>query len=115
MPSQAHSSRKLFPSHILTWQPVSYAADKVVLEIATATPYDVDLDDDGDVDGQDLLLIQQTDPALIPAWQFEYGSGSPLRASRAVPEPGNLVFVSMVLTLVSLQRASLQFHIRGTG
>lgn len=51
---------------------------------------DVDLDDDGDVDGADFLLIQKTDPSLIALWQTQYGSGAPLAAS-TVPEPSTLV------------------------
>ncbi len=34
-----------------------------------------DLDNDGDVDGADFLLVQQTDPSLIPTWQEEYNGG----------------------------------------
>jgi hypothetical protein len=51
---------------------------------------DVDLDNDGDVDGRDFLAIQRTDPSLIAAWQAQYGDqiAIPLQASLvAVPEP----------------------------
>ena len=55
---------------------------------------DVDLDDDGDVDGADFLLIQRTDPSLIPAWESAYGGGEgPVSASQVVPEPGALVLL----------------------
>lgn len=65
---------------------------------------DVDLDNDGDIDGADFLLIQQTDPSLIPAWQAQYpGSGS-LAAATAVPEPGSLALVGLALAVMPLAR-----------
>ncbi|MGI9428482.1 MAG: hypothetical protein ACR2NM_07485 [Bythopirellula sp.] len=89
--------------HVVTWQPISYSADKVVIEIASTTPYDVDLDDDGDVDGLDFLAIQRTDPSLIPAWEFEYGSALGANAEpQAVPEPACwLVVVGLVMVRCS--------------
>ncbi len=84
--------------HELTWLAVDYQPGVVTLEIDTATPYDVDLDNDGDVDGADFLLIQQTDPSLIPAWRFEYGSGvGAMAAQVAVPEPSTLLLLSIAL------------------
>ena len=59
----------------------------VTLEVVAAG-LSADFDNDGDVDGQDFLLIQRNDPALIPDWQSQYGSGSSLSAASAtVPEP----------------------------
>jgi PEP-CTERM motif len=55
---------------------------------------DVDLDDDGDVDGDDFLIIQRTNPSLIPAWNALYNSQifTPLVvASTSVPEPASLL------------------------
>lgn len=52
----------------------------------------VDLDQDGDVDGRDFLLIQRTDPSLIPLWQEYYGT-SPLSAVHAIPEPASAVLM----------------------
>ena len=67
---------------------------------STATTSPVDLDGDGDVDGQDFLLIQRTDPALIPQWQLEFGSGGgALAAAAAVPEPGALGLLGLALGL----------------
>lgn len=34
-----------------------------------------DLDGDQDVDGNDFLLIQKTDPELLPTWEARYGLG----------------------------------------
>lgn len=57
---------------------------------------DVDLDNDGDVDGQDFLIIQRTDPSLIPDWEAQYGNVS-LSAVSAVPEPTTLLLVGLAL------------------
>ena len=58
---------------------------------------DADLDDDGDVDGRDFVLIQQSDPSLIPAWQAAFGN--PLldagASISAVPEPSTAVLILM--------------------
>ncbi|MGI9428416.1 MAG: hypothetical protein ACR2NM_07155 [Bythopirellula sp.] len=45
-----------------------------------------DADGDGDVDGNDFLMLQRTNPSLIPQWEIDYGT-EPLAASQAVPEP----------------------------
>lgn len=96
--------------HELTWEPIDYQPGAVTIEIATATPYDVDLDNDGDVDGTDFLLIQRSDPSLIPAWEFEYGSVTPVVA-QAVPEPSSALFVIVVFSMTTCasrwQRPSL--------
>jgi len=66
---------------------------------------DVDLDDDGDVDGADFLAIQRTDPSLIPEWESQYGSGSVnLAATTAVPEPTTFVLVGLALTMLPVNR-----------
>jgi hypothetical protein len=53
-----------------------------------------DVDGDTDVDGNDFLMIQRTDPALIPAWQAQYpAAAGALEASLQVPEPGSLRIV----------------------
>lgn len=67
---------------------------------------DVDLDDDGDVDGRDFLLIQRGDSTLIAAWQSLYGAQLvvPSSASEAltVPEPMSVwLVVWSFVTLVS--------------
>ena len=69
----------------------------------------VDLDGDGDVDGQDFLLIQRTDPSLIPQWQLEFGSGGDsLSAVAAVPEPNSLTLLGLALGLAPLARRRQQ-------
>ena len=57
---------------------------------------DVDLDDDGFVTGNDYLLIQQTNPALLADWQTLYGSQVAAGTNpivSIVPEPTSLVLV----------------------
>lgn len=50
---------------------------------------DVDLNDDGYVNGGDFLILQQSDPALLSTWQSLYGSRlvSSIATAVAVPEP----------------------------
>jgi len=57
----------------------------------------VDLDDDGDVDGADFLLIQRSDPSLIPAWVAAYGNGALSSATAAVPEPSAVTLLLPVM------------------
>jgi autotransporter-associated beta strand protein len=59
------------------------------LEVAA----DVDLDNDGDVDGRDFLLIQRTAPELTASWQTQYGNHlvQPSVGTVSIPEPSSLV------------------------
>ena len=67
------------------------------------TVADVDLDNDGDIDGADFLLIQQTNPALIPDWQAQYpGSGS--LAATAVPEPTSMALFGLAVACLPFAR-----------
>lgn len=70
----------------LAWE-VIYNPNAVQLRVVANLTADADLD--GDVDGADFLIIQRTNPALIPDWQAEYGlqSGPLQTTSTAVPEP----------------------------
>lgn len=66
------------------------SGNSLVLEFIGGGMVDVDLDDDGDVDGRDFLLIQRTDPSLISEWQAQFGSLSPLGGNLlTVPEPSS--------------------------
>ena len=59
----------------------------------------VDADGSGFIDGDDFLILQRTNPSLIPDWNTQYGQAA-LAASAsatAVPEP-----TALALTLVSL-------------
>ena len=68
---------------------------------------DVDLNNDGDVDGADFLAIQRTNPALISAWELQYGSGLPLIASStSVPEPTSAVLAFVAVTIVGVNSRS---------
>lgn len=71
--------------------------NNVVLEFA-GSEVDVDLDDDGDVDGRDFLLIQRSNPSLIPYWQAAYGSSAGASAPVvAIPETATLQLVALGL------------------
>ncbi|MGI9429591.1 MAG: lamin tail domain-containing protein [Bythopirellula sp.] len=67
------------------------------------TQADVDLDNDGDVDGIDFLEIQRTNPTLIPEWEAQYGGGS-LSAVSAVPEPTTLAMCGLALAVAPWMR-----------
>lgn len=64
-----------------------------------------DADGDGDVDGNDFLLIQRTDPALIADWQAAYGNGIPAAAlGLNVPEPTACGLALLAACLAHAQR-----------
>jgi hypothetical protein len=53
---------------------------------------DADLDDDGDVDGNDFLLIQSTGAwDLLPLWKADFGTTEATAATVSVPEPSALL------------------------
>lgn len=59
---------------------------------------DVDVNDDGWVNGGDFLAIQRTDPGLIAEWQAQFGNRVDAGASpalAAVPEPGAAVLAAV--------------------
>lgn len=72
---------------------------------------DVDLDDDGDVDGRDLLLIQRTNPELTASWQALYGNHLVQAgvSTIAVPEPSSMVAL-LALSSILFSRNSLRFR-----
>ena len=66
---------------------------------------DVDLDDDGDVDGADFLALQRVNPALIPSWESQFGSGLPAAAAAGnVPEPSSTLLVVAAWALIASAR-----------
>jgi hypothetical protein len=81
--------------------PQSAFFDDFSLDGPAATT-DVDLDDDGDVDGNDFLLIQQgvgttTNDTHFAAWRTEFGPAQ-VAAVGAVPEPATAMG-AMILAL----------------
>ena len=69
-----------------------------------------DVNDDGDVDGADFLMIQRDDPSLIPLWQQEYADFSNIAASHAVPEPSSVCLALLSLLGPSLARVRRTFR-----
>ena len=80
--------------------------DQIVLSDFLMTT-DADIDNDGDVDGTDFLLIQRNNPSLIQLWQSQYGASS-LAAGVAVPEPSCVFLTMAAATLISLNRKELR-------
>ena len=70
------------------------SGNSLVLTFLGGGVVDVDLDNDGDVDGIDFLLIQRTNPSLISDWQAQYGSSSSIAAATSVPEPLSIVVLA---------------------
>jgi hypothetical protein len=64
---------------------------------------DVDLDNDGDVDGNDLLLIQRTDTSLIDDWKAVAIDGA-TAAAGSVPEPSAGLMALCGLGLLAWRR-----------
>ena len=88
----------------LTWD-TSDLLTTGIIEVISGT--DVDLDNDGLITGLDFLLIQQTDPSLIPAWESQYGNTASSASVSAVPEPSSLLLlVSTSMALMGLRNRS---------
>lgn len=86
----------------LAWE-VIYNPNAVQLKVVANLTADADLD--GDVDGADFLILQRTDPALIPDWQAQYGMEVELlQATTAVPEPSGLALVVLLLSCLTQRR-----------
>lgn len=63
-----------------------------------------DINQDGEVDGQDLLAIQRGEPAMIAQWRGDYGTVNSLPAALAVPEPSALLLLAVGLAMVAARR-----------
>jgi autotransporter-associated beta strand protein len=71
---------------------------------------DADLDNDGDVDGRDFLLLQRLDPLLTADWQALYGSKlvTPLLvASAVIPEPATCSLLCLASATSTVMRFRL--------
>ncbi len=86
----------------------AFDPDQIVLSDFQITA-DADLDNDGDIDGFDFLLIQRDFPSLIPLWQSAYGS-SGLATSNAAPEPTTFGLAMLSLLGLSLARSQCSFR-----
>lgn len=89
---------------------VVYTSSLVQLMVVDSLP-DADVDDDGDVDGADFLLIQRTNASLIPLWESQYGSESALASSQSVPEP-TAIACAVIGVVLSLSRRNLISPVR---
>ena len=64
----------------------------------TAVDPSADADGDGDVDGNDFLLLQRNDPESIPLWISQFGT-SGVSSISAVPEPSTFVLLGLMMSL----------------
>lgn len=69
----------------------------------TASP---DANGDGRVDAEDFLILQRTDPSLIPLWESSYPSPI-VGAVAAVPEPGSLCLLLVGLSVCVIRNRKL--------
>lgn len=63
-----------------------------------------DLDADNDVDGNDFLLVQRTDPSLTPTWESEFGQSNAARAAGNVPEPTTALLTLLAAATFAARR-----------
>lgn len=92
----------------LAWE-VIYNPNAVQLRVVANLSADADLD--GDVDGADFLILQRTNPSLIPDWQAQYGlQVEVLQASSSVPEP-----TTQFMLLLAIFSSQLRGKIRRLG
>jgi hypothetical protein len=91
----------------------TFADLQIVLSDFQLNALTADVDGDNDVDGADFLIIQRTNPALIPDWQRQYGISQSLAGSQAqfVPEPSTwtMLLLGPVALLFLLEKAEKHF------
>jgi T5SS/PEP-CTERM-associated repeat protein len=89
----------------LAWETIRTTNTLSLLVVESGTAGD--FDGDGDVDGRDFLVWQRgNSPNPLSAsdladWQANYGSGSLVAASSAVPEPGCIVLLVPGVFMIS--------------
>ena len=70
----------------------------VAMTIARAAAgVNVDLDNSGNITGDDLRLIQQVDPSLTNDWESQYGGTAASAAAASVPEPATALLAALAL------------------
>ena len=80
-----------------------FAFDNIILSDEFTPPMDdADLDDDGDVDGDDYLKVQRDQISTTALWQRTYGSGNNVAAS--VPEPASSALLMIAMTGFAARR-----------
>ncbi|MEM8947596.1 MAG: endo-1,4-beta-xylanase [Planctomycetota bacterium] len=71
--------------------------DAVTVQLADITLPSADFDNDGDVDGDDLVVLRNNfgtyNGTDFLNWQREYSGGTSLTASQVVPEPSGIVIL----------------------
>ena len=81
-----------------------FPVDVVAAAVVECSP---DADEDGDVDGLDLLILQRENPEKIPLWEANYGEQFPQAAAACrVPEPYGLTLAACLAGLGTLRRSA---------
>jgi hypothetical protein len=93
----------------LGWN-IGYTATGVQLSVIAATQQPGDFNNDGIVDGRDLLLWQRggsPNPGSasdLTQWKTNYGNSGLTAAATAVPEPSSLVLIVLTSVLAVVYR-----------
>lgn len=92
----------------LAWDLI-YNPTGVQLTVIANLTADADLD--GDVDGADFLLLQRTNPTLIPDWRLQYGteSAAEFSSNSAVPEPSTVLLLMLGVSAACWLRLGSRF------
>jgi T5SS/PEP-CTERM-associated repeat protein len=113
----------------LGWN-VNYGADSVVLEVTAAPSFTADFDEDGDVDGDDLVQWRgdfgvnnlsdadsdgDSDGDDFLQWQRQLGSTSTVPVGTAVPEPTAFTLALLLACLATRNPHPQPFSLREKG
>lgn len=70
----------------------------------------LDRDNDGDIDGNDFLALQRSNPELIGAWQGQAFAVAAAANNRAVPEPAAAMVMTICLGGLAMRRHAQRLH-----